>query len=77
MLSFVDLAKTNCGANPIINKPSLIFGHAPLHLASVQQDFSESVNQPLQRNHAKGCDLHAHVELEILIQYFNFVLMTV
>ena len=46
MLSFVVLAKKNFGANPIIiiiNKPRLIFGHAPLHFASVQQDFSESV----------------------------------
>ncbi len=44
----------------IINKPRLIFRHAPLHFASVQQDFSESVNQPL---HTKGRDICAHVEL--------------
>ncbi len=44
----------------MINKPRLIFGHAPLHFASVQQDFSESVNQPL---HTKGRDICAHVEL--------------
>ena len=64
MLSFVVLAKKNFGANPIIiiiNKPRLIFGHAPFHFASVQQDFSESVNQPLQRHYTKGRDLSAHV----------------
>jgi hypothetical protein len=63
MLSFVVLAKKNFGAKPIINKPRLIFGHAPLHFASVQQDFSESVNQPLQRIYTKGRDLYTHVEL--------------
>ena len=60
MLSFVVLAKKNFGAKPIINKPRFIFGHAPLHFASVQQDFSESVNQPL---HTKGRDICAHVDL--------------
>jgi hypothetical protein len=62
MLSFVVLTKKNFGAKPIINKPRLIFGHAPLHFASVQHDFSESVNQPLQRNYTKGRDICAHVE---------------
>jgi hypothetical protein len=65
MLSFVVLAKKNFGKKPIINKPRLIFGHAPLHfrVASVpsQQDFSESVNQPPL--HKKGRDICAHVEL--------------
>jgi hypothetical protein len=37
MLSFVVLAKKNFGANPILNKHSLFFGDAQLHLASVQQ----------------------------------------
>ena len=82
MLSFVVLAKKNFGANPIIkniNKPRLTFGHAPLHFASVQQDFSESVNQPLQRHHAKGLIFahmwrwgpkeHTHM---IFIEHFKF-----
>ena len=75
MLSFVVLAKKNFGAKPIINKPRFIFGHAPLHFASVhwQQDFSESVNQPL---HTKGRDICAHVELwvrNIFIWHFIFL----
>jgi hypothetical protein len=37
MLSFVVLAKKNFGANPILDKHRLFFGHAPLHFASVQQ----------------------------------------
>jgi hypothetical protein len=66
MLSFVVLAKKKIGPKPVIkfiNKHRLSFGHAPLHFASVQQDFSESVNQPLQLYYTKGRDLCAHVEL--------------
>ncbi len=62
-VTFVVLAKKNFGANPILNKRRLFFGHAPFHFASVQQDFSESVKQPLQWHHTKGRDLCAHVEL--------------
>jgi hypothetical protein len=66
MLSFVVLAKKNFRPKHIINrinKHGLFFGHAQLHLASVQQDFSESMNQPLQLYYTKGRDLCAHVEL--------------
>jgi len=66
-----------------LNKHRLFFRHAPLHFASVQQlqlDFSESVNQPLQRHDTKGRDLCAHVELGqmkqthvIFFQQFNFL----
>ncbi len=60
-VTFLVLAK-KIRAKPIINKYRLIFRHALLHFASVQQEFSESVNQPMQRLHTKGSYLYAHVE---------------
>jgi hypothetical protein len=42
------------------------------HLFSVQQDFSESVNQPM---HTKGRDICAHVELWANIFIWPFIFL--